>query len=111
MGIAAITDFRVLRQDAPGEENIWPDPNIEEGRIWTMRGAAAVLASAAASAQRMAHVLKLPPPAKGHALVIADDDLHLSATWQADLPLRDKAQGGDTLTLEWRELFPWALGA
>ena len=111
LGTAAITDFRVFRQNATDKaENIWPDPTVEEGtnlnspqgqpRYWT-RG------SFGAS---MARVLTLPPPAQGHALVIADDDIHISPSWQADLPLGYKDRAGDTLTLEWREAFSLGIG-
>jgi signal transduction histidine kinase len=55
-------------------------------------------------------VLKLPPPATGHALVIKDDDVRMSATWQADLPLGNRAHAGDTLRLEWREAFSVGVG-
>jgi hypothetical protein len=42
--------------------------------------------------------------------MIVDDDLHLPATWQADeLPLKDKAQAGDTLAFEMAgSSSPWA---
>jgi signal transduction histidine kinase len=106
LGVAAVTDFRVLHPDATGHEaNIWPDPNIEEGenldqaqgtpRYWQRSGVG----------KRMAEVTTLPPPAKGHALVIKDDDVRLSATWQAELRFRNQAHGGDTLILKWREAF------
>jgi signal transduction histidine kinase len=106
LGVAAIADFRVLHQDATGREaNIWPDPNIEEGedldqaegtpRYWQRSGAG----------KRMAQVTRLPPPATGHVLLVKDDDVRLSATWQAELRFRNQAHGGDTLTLEWREAF------
>jgi signal transduction histidine kinase len=106
LGAAAITDFRVLRQDSAGrEENIWPDPNVEEGdqldrpegtpRYWQRSG----------FGKGMAQVMRLPPPAKGHALLIKDDDVRMSAAWQADVRLGDQAGAGDTLILEWREAF------
>ena len=111
LGTAAITDFQVLRKDDSGQqENIWPDPKVEEGRnldspegqprYWR-RG------SLGASETR---VLKLPPPARGHALVIEDDEVHVSPSWQADLPLGGKAPGGTTLTFEWREAFSVGIG-
>ena len=106
VGSAAITDFRVLRQDASGrEENIWPDPNIEEGtnldqpdgipRYWQRSGVG----------KRMAQVTRLDPPAKGHALVIKDDDVRMSAAWQADVRLGGQAAAGEALTLKWQEAF------
>ncbi len=111
LGTAAITDFRVLRADITGKtENIWPDPNVQEGthlespdgqpRYWT-RG------SFGAS---MARVLTLAHPAQGHALVISDQDVHLSPSWQAELPLAGEARGGETLLLEWREAFSVGIG-
>jgi signal transduction histidine kinase len=111
LGTAAITDFRVFRQDTTGKaQNIWPDPKVEEGtnldspegqpRYWT-RGSLG---------KSMARVLKLPPPAQGHALVIADNDIHISPNWQADLPLGRKARTGETLTVEWREAFSVGTG-
>ena len=111
LGTAAISDFRVFRQDATDKaENVWPDPTVEEGtnldspegqpHYWT-RG------SFGAS---MARVLPLPPPAQGHALVIADEDIHISPSWEADLPLGSKARAGDTLTVEWREAFSLGIG-
>jgi signal transduction histidine kinase len=111
LGAAAITDFRVLRQDASGKtENICPDPKIEEGsnlntpdgqpRYWT-RGSVGA---------RMARVLRLPPPAQGHALAITDEDIHLSPSWQTDLVLRPETRTGDTLLLEWREAFSVGTG-
>lgn len=58
----------------------------------------------------MAQVLKPPPPATGHALAIVDDDVRMSATWQADLPLANRARPGDTLFLTWREAFSVGIG-
>ena len=95
-----------MHQDSTGhEENIWPDPNFEEGenldqpegtpRYWQRSG----------FGKRMAQITRLPPPAKGHALVIKDDDLRMSAIWQADLLLGNQAHAGDTLVLKWREAF------
>ena len=106
LGAIAIADFQVLRANAAGRvENIWPDSTLEEGenldqpngrpRYWQRGGFGA----------RMAQVFRLPPPAKGHALAILDDDIHSSASWQAELPLKNKALAGDTLTFEWREAF------
>ena len=106
LGVAAITDLRVFYPDATGRgENLWPDPNFEEGedldrpegtpRYWQRSGVG----------KPMAQVMKLPPPAKGHALVIKDDDVRLSATWQGDLPLGPQPRAGDKLILEWREAF------
>jgi signal transduction histidine kinase len=106
VGSAAITDFRVLRPDANGREvNLWPDPNIEEGenldqpdgipRYWQRSGVG----------KPMAQVIKLPPPATGHALVIKDDDVRLSAAWQADVPLGGQTHAGDNLALGWQEAY------
>jgi signal transduction histidine kinase len=106
LGIAAITDFGIFHQDSTGhEENIWPDPNLEEGenldqpegtpRYWQRSG----------FGKRMAQITRLPLPAKGHALVIKDDDLRMSAIWQADLLLGNQAHAGDTLLLRWGEAF------
>ena len=111
LGIAAITDFRVLHQDAAGKaENIWPDPKIEEGENLNSPGGKPRYWTRGRFGASMAHVLKLPPPAQGHALVVADEDLHISPSWQADLPLGGKARGGDTLTFEWREAFSVGVG-
>ena len=111
LGTAAITDFRVLHKDESGkEENIWPDSKVEEGtnldapegqpRYWRRGGFGA----------SDAHVLKLAPPAEGHALVIEDDEVYVSPSWQADLPLRRKAQRGEQFTLQWREAFSVGIG-
>jgi signal transduction histidine kinase len=111
LGSAAITDFRVLRLNDEGqEENLWPDPHLSEGenlehpqgrpRYW-QRGIIGA---------RMAQVLPLPAPATGRALAIQDDDVHISATWQADLLLRNRAQAGDELSLKWREAFSVGIG-
>lgn len=111
LGSAAITGFNVLHQGRDGwEQNIWPDPDLMEGenlnqpqgrpRHW-QRGRVGA---------RMAQVLPLPQPAGGHALAIQDDDVHMSATWQAELPLRERAHPGDTLRLEWQEAFSVGIG-
>lgn len=111
LGIAAITDLRVLhRGDSGPAENIWPDPKVEEGRDLDSPGGEPRYWTRGRFGARMAHVLKLPPPAQGHALVIADEDLHIAPSWQADLPLGGKARGGDTLTFEWREAFSVGVG-
>ena len=111
LGIAAITDLRVLHRGDSGQpENIWPDPKVEEGRDLDSPGGEPRYWTRGRFGARMAHVLKLPPPAQGHALVIADEDLHISPSWQADLPLEGKARGGDTLTFEWREAFSVGIG-
>ncbi len=111
LGSAAITDFRVLHQNATGQaENIWPDSHFEEGenldrpdgtpRYWQRSG----------FGRNMAQIQRLPPPATGHALVIQDDDVRMSATWQADLPLGKRARAGETLRLEWRETYSVGIG-
>lgn len=111
LGSVAITGFRVLRIGPDGQqEDIWPDPEITEGqnldsaegqpRYW-QRGPVGA---------RMAQVIKLAPPGAGHALVIRDDDLLMSATWQADLSLRDRARPGDTLRFEWGQAFSVGIG-
>ena len=93
LGTAAITDFRVLRQDASGKtRNMCPDPKIEEGsnlnspdgqpRYWT-RGSVGA---------RMARVLRLPPPARGTPLAITDEGIALSPSWQTDLVLRPETR-------------------
>jgi signal transduction histidine kinase len=111
LGIAAITDFRVLRQVGSGEkENIWPDSRIEEGSNLDSPAGRPRYWRRGRFGASMAYVLKLPPPAQGHALVLADDDLHIAPSWQADLPLVDKVRGGETLTLEWREVFSVGVG-
>ncbi|MBN2505241.1 MAG: ATP-binding protein [Verrucomicrobia bacterium] len=111
LGCAAITDFRAWLPNAAGQaQNIWPDPHIEEGesldeptgdpRYWRRSG----------FGSRMAQVLTLPPPAKGRALAIRDDDVRISATWQSEVPLGSQARAGDTLTLSWREAFSVGIG-
>lgn len=111
LGSAAIAGFRVWHQRADGqEENIWPDPDVLEGedldqpeggpRHWQRGGIGA----------RMAQVLTLPPPGAGHALAIQDDNVRLSATWQADIPLPDRVQPGDMLRLDWREVYSVGIG-
>jgi signal transduction histidine kinase len=109
LGSAALTGFRVVHRRVDGqEEDIWPDPDLKEGedldqpqgrpRFW-QRGRIGA---------RMAQVLSLP--AAGHALVIKDDNVRMSATWQADLPLGDRVHSGDELTLQWREAFSVGIG-
>jgi signal transduction histidine kinase len=111
LGCAAITDFRVLRQDDLGEEkNIWPDPHIEQGENLDQPEGVPRHWERSSLGRRMAQVLTLPPPAKGHALSIMDDDVRASATWQAELPLENPAEAGETIALEWREAFSVGIG-
>jgi signal transduction histidine kinase len=111
LGCAAITDFRVFRQDESGEaENIWPDPDIEQGANLDRIDGVPRYWERSSLGRRMAQVLTLPPPAKGHALAIMDDDLHASATWQAELPLENLAAAGETVWLEWREAYSVGIG-
>ena len=106
LGSAAITDFRLLHQDSTGrEENIWPDPHFEEGENMDRADGTPRYWQRSGFGKRMAQITRLPPPAKGHALVIKDDDLRMSAVWQSDLLLGSRAHAGDTLVLKWREAF------
>ena len=106
LGVVAISRFRVLRTNSAGRvENVWPDSNLEEGehldrpdgqpRYWQRGNFGA----------HMAHVYQLPPPATGHALVIVDDDIHGSASWQSAVPLKQAVRASETVTLEWQETF------
>ena len=111
LGTAAIAGFRVLRKDARGREaNIWPDSNLEEGEHLDRAEGQPRYWRRSSFGANLAHVSRLPPPASGRALIIADDDLHLPATWQADLALATKAAAGDTLTFEWKETYSVGIG-
>ncbi|NOS71909.1 MAG: hypothetical protein HOP33_18510 [Verrucomicrobia bacterium] len=111
LGAAAIADFRVLHENTNGSlENIWPDSNLEEGENLDRADGKPRYWQRGSFGANMAHVTQLPPPSKAHALAIVDDDVHLPATWQAELPLKDKAHAGDTLTLIWREAFSVGIG-
>lgn len=112
LGSAAITDLRLqhIRADA-ADEILWTDPRFEQGenlgqpegtpRHW-QRG------SLGAS---MALVMPLTPPDTGHALLIKDDDVLMSASWQVDVPLGKPVQAGDMLELQWREAFSVGIGS
>ena len=78
---------------------------IEEGENLDQPRARRATGNVAGLGKRMAQVTRLPPPAKGHALLIKDDDVRLSAAWQAELRFGNQAHGGDTLILKWREAF------
>jgi signal transduction histidine kinase len=111
LGTTAIANFRVLRKNTAGsEENIWPDSNFEEGENLDRPDGQPRYWRRSSFGANLAHVSPLPPPMQGHALTIVDDDLHLPATWQADLPLKNKAQAGDTLKFEWKEAFSVGIG-
>jgi signal transduction histidine kinase len=111
LGCAAITDFKILRLNSDGdEENIWPDPNIEEGENLDQAEGTPRYWQRSSFGRRMAQVYGLPPPATGHALSIMDDDVRMSATWQAEVSLDNKTRAGDTLALEWREAYSVGIG-
>ena len=111
LGCAAITDFRIWRRDPNGqEENIWPDPNLEEGENLDRPEGTPRHWQRSSFGRRMAQVMPLRSPATGHALVIKDDDVRMSATWQSELSIRERAQPGDKLSVEWREAFSVGVG-
>jgi signal transduction histidine kinase len=112
LGATAIANFRVLRKNADGrEENLWQDSNLEEGENLDRADGQPRYWRRSSFGANLAHVSRLPPPLTGHALEIVDDDLHLPATWQADeFSLKNKAQAGDRLMLEWKEAFSVGLG-
>ena len=86
------------------------DPNIEEGENLDQADGTPRYWQRSSFGGRMAQVMKLPPPEQGNAVVILDDDLHQSGTWQAESQLENPTPATETLRLEWREAFSVGIG-
>ena len=88
--------------------NTWPDPMFE-GEGEHLDSAEADRAIGNEFGKRMAQVMRLPPPAKGHALLISDDDVRMSAAWRATCrcEIRRTRRRAE---IRMAEASPWATG-
>lgn len=106
VGLAVIDDCRLWVKDASGQSrNFWPNPAFDDGENldqpdgqpngWTRGG----------FTQKIAQVLTLPQSAQGRVLALVDDNPRSGAEWRCDLALRGLAEGGSSVTVEWKESF------
>ena len=106
VGLALIDDCRLWVKAASGQSrNIWPNSAFDDGENlahpdgqpngWTRGG----------FGQKIAQVLTLPSGGQRHVLALVDDNPRSGAEWRCDLALRGLAEGGSSVTVEWKELF------
>lgn len=107
-GLMAIDDLSIARlpkgQVIPG--NFWPNPTFEIGAQldnplagqpagWNRGG----------TNPRLDQVLSSNSVSPSHALAVIDDDANGFGEWYQSLNLEGKAKPGDTLNLQWHEIF------
>lgn len=106
-GIMAIDDLSLTTPPKPQilAANFWPNASFEDGvsldtvggtpNGWTRGGTDAT----------MCQVITNNYVSTAHALAVADSSTSNYGEWTADLPLAGHASPGDTLTLQWFELY------